>query len=141
MSLVYYFTIYCPTCFECQYIHLQERATCCGFISCIVLLWFVVCWCYAVARLGWSGIIMQAEALALVTCFIISLFNVQHVSNVSTSIFRSLRLVDLFHVLYCSVFERKILRRQAESGDSKQMKNWKKQLIMKIQLNTQNTKD
>ena len=37
------------------------------------------------------------------------------------------------------VFERKILRRmfgptqrQAESGVSKQMKNWKKQLIMKI---------
>ena len=38
-----------------------------------------------------------------VTCFIISLFADQHVSNVSTSIFRSLRLiVDLFHVLYCS---------------------------------------
>ena len=39
-----------------------------------------------------------------VTCFIISLFTAQHVSNVSTSIFRSLRLtVDLAHVLYCSV--------------------------------------
>ena len=38
-----------------------------------------------------------------VTCFIISLFTAQHVSNVSTSIFRSLRLiVDLFHMLYCS---------------------------------------
>ena len=38
-----------------------------------------------------------------VTCFIISLFTAQHVSNASTSIFRSLRLiVDLFHVLYCS---------------------------------------
>ena len=38
-----------------------------------------------------------------VTCFIISLFTAQHVSNVSTSIFRSLRLiVDLFHVMYCS---------------------------------------
>ena len=33
---------------------------------------------------------------------IISLFTAQHVSNVSTSIFRSLRFtVDLFHVLYC----------------------------------------
>jgi len=32
------------------------------------------------------------------------LFTAQHVSNVSTSILRSLRLiVDLFHVLYCSV--------------------------------------
>jgi len=39
-----------------------------------------------------------------ITCFIISLFIPQHVSNVSTSIFRSLRLiVDLFHVMYCSV--------------------------------------
>jgi hypothetical protein len=38
-----------------------------------------------------------------VTCFIISLFTAQHVSNVNTSIFRKLRLiVDLFHVLYCS---------------------------------------
>ena len=38
-----------------------------------------------------------------VTCFIISLFTAQRVSNVSTSIFRSLRLiVDLFHVLNCS---------------------------------------
>jgi len=38
-----------------------------------------------------------------VTCFIISLFTAQHVSNASTSIFRSLRLVvDLFHVLCCS---------------------------------------
>ena len=38
-----------------------------------------------------------------VTCFIISLFNAKHVSNVSTSILRSLGLiVDLFHVLYCS---------------------------------------
>ena len=47
---------------------------------------------------------MQAEALVLdVTCFIISLFTAQRVSDVSTSISRSLRLiVDLFHVLYCS---------------------------------------
>ena len=38
-----------------------------------------------------------------ITCFIVSLFNAQHVSNISTSILRSLRLtVDLFHVLYCS---------------------------------------
>jgi len=38
-----------------------------------------------------------------VTCFIISVFTAQHVSNVSTSIFRSLRIiVHLFHVLYCS---------------------------------------
>ena len=38
-----------------------------------------------------------------VTRFIISSFIAQHVSNFSTSIFRSLRLtVDLFHVLYFS---------------------------------------
>jgi len=28
-----------------------------------LLLWFDVCWCYGVARLGWCGILMQAEAL------------------------------------------------------------------------------
>jgi hypothetical protein len=38
-----------------------------------------------------------------VACFIISLFTAQHVSNVSTSIFWSFRLiVDLFHGLYFS---------------------------------------
>ena len=29
----------------------------------VVLLWFDVCWCYGVVRLGWCGIVMQAEAL------------------------------------------------------------------------------
>jgi hypothetical protein len=27
------------------------------------LLWFDVCWCYGVVRLGWCGILMQAEAI------------------------------------------------------------------------------
>jgi len=45
--------------------HLQELVTSCGFISCVVLLWFDVCWCYGVVRLGWCGILMQAEALVL----------------------------------------------------------------------------
>jgi len=35
----------------------------CWVISCIVLLWFDVCWCYVVVCLGWCGIRMQAEAL------------------------------------------------------------------------------
>ena len=65
----------------------------CGFISWAVLLWFYVCWCYGMVRLGWCGILMQAETL----------FTAQRVLNVSTSIFRNLRLtVDLFHGLYCS---------------------------------------
>ena len=29
----------------------------------LVLLWFDVCCCYGVVRLGWCGILMQAEAL------------------------------------------------------------------------------
>jgi hypothetical protein len=35
----------------------------CWVISCVVLVWFDVCWCYGVVRLGWCGIRMQAEAL------------------------------------------------------------------------------
>jgi len=31
----------------------------------VVLLWFDVCWCYGVVRLGWCGTLMQAEALVL----------------------------------------------------------------------------
>jgi len=34
----------------------------CWVISWVVLLWFDVCWCYGVVRLGWCGIRMQAEA-------------------------------------------------------------------------------
>ena len=48
---------------------------------------------------GWGCVV----SLCRLNHSIISLFTAQHVSNVSTSIFRSLRLiVDLFHVLYCS---------------------------------------
>jgi len=35
----------------------------CRVISWVVLLWFDVCWCYGVVRLGWCGILMQAEAV------------------------------------------------------------------------------
>ena len=33
--------------------------TYCGFISCVVSLWFDVCWCYGVVRLGWCGEIIK----------------------------------------------------------------------------------
>jgi len=37
----------------------------CWVISCVVLLWLDVCWCHGVDRLGWCGILMQAEAQVL----------------------------------------------------------------------------
>ena len=39
----------------------------CWVISWVVLLWFNVCWCYAVVWLGWCGVRMQAEELVLTT--------------------------------------------------------------------------
>jgi hypothetical protein len=80
----------------------------CWVIPWVVLLWYDVCWCYGVVWLGWCGIRMQAEALHWtvhhfdswikrdqldVTWFFILLFNDQHVSDVNTSILRSLRLI------------------------------------------------
>ena len=65
----------------------------CWVISWVVLPWYDAVWCYVVVWLGWCGIRMQAEAEADVSCFIISLFNAQHVSDVNTSILRSLRLI------------------------------------------------
>ena len=56
-------------------------------ISWVVLIWLDVCWCYVVVWLWWCGIRMQAEALKW-------LFNAQHVSDVNTSILRSLRLIS-----------------------------------------------
>jgi len=54
--LLYYFTIYCSTCFECYYIHPQEFVTYCGFFfhvlycsgsMCVgVTVWF-----------GWGGVV------------------------------------------------------------------------------------
>ena len=32
-------------------------------ISWVVLLWFDVCWCYGVVRLGWCGIRVEDETL------------------------------------------------------------------------------
>ena len=70
------------------------------------LLWIYFMCCIAlvrsllVLRCGSAGVVWYPSAgwsRALL------LFTAQHVSNVSTSIFRSLQLiVDLFHVLYCS---------------------------------------
>ena len=34
----------------------------CQVISWVLVLWFDVCWCYGVVRLGWCGILMQDEA-------------------------------------------------------------------------------
>ena len=62
---------------------------CSGSMCVGVTVWF-----------GWGGVVSLCR---LKHCFIISLFTAQHVSNVSTFIFRSLRIiVDLFQVLYCS---------------------------------------
>ena len=64
--LLYYFTVYCSTCFGCKYIHPQELATyllsyfmgCIALVRCVfgVTVWFgwggvvsvcrLVCWCY-----------------------------------------------------------------------------------------------
>jgi len=41
----------------------------CWIISRVVLLWYDVCWCYVVVRLGWCGIRMQAEASVRTTIF------------------------------------------------------------------------
>ena len=62
MSLALLFHYLLLNMFRMLYIHLQELANYCGFISCVVLLWLDVCWCYGVVRLGWCGIFMQAEA-------------------------------------------------------------------------------
>ena len=40
----------------CQYIHLQELATYCGFISCVVLFWFDV------LRCGSAGVVWYPYA-------------------------------------------------------------------------------
>ena len=58
---------------------------CSGSMCVGVTVWF-----------GWGGVVSLCRLKHLCT-------TAQHFSNVSTSIFRSLRLiVDLFHVLYCS---------------------------------------
>ena len=69
------------------------------FMCCIALVR-----CVLVSRCGSAGVVWYPYVgWSTSACFIISLFTAQHVSNDSTSIFRSLRhIVDLFHVLYCS---------------------------------------
>jgi hypothetical protein len=73
MSLALLFHYSLLNMFRMFYIHLQELAAYCGFISCVALLWFDVCWCYGVVRLGWCGILMQAEALVLLKMDVITI--------------------------------------------------------------------
>jgi hypothetical protein len=97
---------------------LRTLWNCCGWVSVheTSVIWSLHC-CIAIfihltgswQTTQWDGLCQKQRITWIktdqldVTCFIISLFTAQHVSNVSTSIFRSLRLVvDLFHVLYCS---------------------------------------
>ena len=64
------------------FVELFRGLYCSGMMCVGVTVWF-----------GWGGVVSLCR-----------LKPTQHVSNVSKSIFRSLRLiVDLFHVLYCSV--------------------------------------
>jgi len=67
MSLVLLFHYLLLNMFRMLEHPLQKLATYCGFISCVVLLWFDVCWCYGVVRLGWCGILIQAEACIRIT--------------------------------------------------------------------------
>ena len=71
----------------------------CWVISCVVLLWFDVCWCYGVVRLGWCGILMQAEALVpLFHYLLLNMFRMLvHPFSGACDLF-----VKLFYGLYCS---------------------------------------
>ena len=62
-------------------------------MGCIALVRCVLVLRFGLAGVVWCGIRMQVDALVpQPACFIISLFNAQHVSDVNTSILRSLRL-------------------------------------------------
>ena len=49
-----------------------------GFISCVVLLWFDVCWCYGVVRLEWCGILMQALNLLRAAYQVVVIYSTFH---------------------------------------------------------------
>ena len=63
------------------FVELFNGLYCYGSVCVGVTLWF-----------GWGGVVSVCR-LKPVTCFIISLLNAQHVSDVNTSILRSLRLI------------------------------------------------
>ena len=50
--------------FAAQHVSNASTFICRSLRLCVgILLWFDVCWCYGVVRLGWCGIVMEAEAL------------------------------------------------------------------------------
>ena len=67
----------------------------CWVISWVVLLWFDVCWCYVVVRLGWCGIRMQAEACIQV-CWKLA-------SRIRTYV------LILYEIYRCCVYSEKLL--------------------------------
>ena len=62
------------------FVELFHGLYCSGSMCVGVTLWF-----------GWGGVVSGYHTT--VTCFIISLFNAHHVSDVNTSILKSLRLI------------------------------------------------
>jgi hypothetical protein len=48
-------------------LHLRRLRFICWIILRVVLLWYDVCWCYVVVRLGWCGIRMQASSQEFAT--------------------------------------------------------------------------
>jgi nuclear pore complex protein Nup62 len=106
--------LYCPTTYLCimyAYVWVYVCMYVCWHVCMYVCVCVYVCVYMYVCTYAWMYVCMRVCMYSWikidqldVTCFIISLFTAQYVSNVSTFIFRSLRLtVDLFHVLYCSV--------------------------------------
>jgi len=65
-----------------------------------ILLWFDVCWCYGVVRLGCCGILMQAEAL----CFINALQRSTECTSVAgQDILKTEYCRSVFNVLMCKI--------------------------------------
>jgi len=60
--LLYYFIITAQHVSDVNTSIFRSLRLICWVISWVVLIWFNVCWCYGVVRLGWCGIRMQASA-------------------------------------------------------------------------------
>jgi len=73
-----------------------------------VLLWFDVCWCYGVVRLGWCGIRMQAEA-----CIRIPRSNTAH--EITQQISRKLLRMDVLTFETCGALNNEIIKQVTSS--------------------------
>ena len=87
----------------------------CWVISWVVLLWFDVCWCYGVVRLGWKGTLMQSNIITTMQSNIITTMQSNTTHEITQQISRKLLRMDVLTFETCWALNNEIIKQVTSS--------------------------